>query len=121
MAIAGLTACMKPEALLKPGGTFSVAERQSLAAIHPDLAHWQPSYTAVWRKGQMFRRVLLFRNDIASIVEHEDVLVFDAESRLVEATSLRFRLVMNHELSLVLRPCRFILSFRQVQLGVWRV
>jgi hypothetical protein len=88
LLVAGVaaTGCDHPRALFTDLGEITEPERQSLRAVGLDEhARGRPDYTGIWREGNMERHVYLFRNDVASIVEHIQVLVFDGKGNLLDA------------------------------------
>jgi hypothetical protein len=109
--------CSKPGVPFRNGGEFSAAEKATLGAIDPDLRGWRPHYSALWNRGGTVRRVFLFRNDIASIVEHEDVLVFDGEGHLVEANVIEVSTGNQPQMVVGVSPVRVRFRFAPGSLG----
>jgi hypothetical protein len=113
----GFVGCAKSDAPFHDGGEFSAAEKMTLAAIDPDLPGWKPYYNALWNRDGTVRRVFLFRNDIASIVEQEDVLVFDGDGRLVEANVVEVSTGNEPETVLGVSPIRVQFRFSSGSIG----
>ena len=82
----GTISCSKRGVEFQQGGVLSAAEQENAAKrIDPYFASWRPHYSAQWNDKDIQRRVYLGRNDISSIAEHYQVLVFDGLGHLLEA------------------------------------
>jgi hypothetical protein len=113
----GFAGCAKSDAPFHAGGEFSATEKRTLAAIDPDLPGWKPHYNALWNRDGAVRRVFLFRKDIASIVEHEEVLVFDGEGRLAEVNVVELSTGNEPETVLGVSPIRVQFRFSPGSIG----
>jgi hypothetical protein len=83
LAVCCTLSCRRPEVQFHKADALSNAEKQGAAAVHTELARWQPDSTALWDKQGVLRHVCL-KTDGGSIVWPYLVVVFDGQGRVVE-------------------------------------